>query len=351
MRRFWARYGRRVFFALLATMSILGLVEVVLRVTGWWQLPAEKIYTDVYDPQYEMRPVSLYYEGKIQETLNAHGFRGHDLAPVRAPGVYRIICAGDSTTFGSNVHADQTYAYLLEKELRRRGVAAEVLNAGVPGTWIWPQIKLIRRKLLPLYKPDLIILYTGPSFRADHFVLEATRRGRFSPEPVRRGLAHLAMYRLIRRWLRPPRFEEVVNQYFGGKLNTLSEEKVRPVVWDDLLELRDLCRQNGAKALVIPRVSSAMFERGVRQHFHGGQMGWRTFSRRENATSFMFDLLAKANMPSLDVADSFVDASYRANMFVDAAHFTPAGHAVMADLLADTLCAGHWLPAPCIPAS
>jgi lysophospholipase L1-like esterase len=34
-------------------------------------------------------------------------------------------------------------------------------------------------------------------------------------------------------------------------------------------------------------------------------------------------------------------------MFIDAAHFTPAGHRVMADLLADKLCIDSWLPQPC----
>jgi len=345
LRRFWTHYGRRIFFAAVTTVLVFAAVENLVRWAGWDKLPAEQLFTDVYDPAYEMKPVGLYDRGEVREYLNQNGFRGADLPAARTPGVCHIICAGDSTTFGSNVQANETYAFLLERILFERGVKTEILNAGMPGTWIWPQIMLIRRKLLPLYKPDLIVLYTGPSFRADHLVLENARRG-YLMEPVRRGLTKLAVYRLIRRLIRPPRFEDTINQYFGSRRD-LSENEVRPVVQTDLTELRDLCAKNGVKLLVIPRMNSAMFDRGRAHHLRGGQEEWHRFAQGENATSFMYEVLRELKMSAFDPSDGFLEASYGASMFIDAAHFTPAGHRVMAELLANKLCTDSWLPKPC----
>jgi lysophospholipase L1-like esterase len=50
------------------------------------------------------------------------------------PGVFRILALGDSTTFGWGVAQEQAWPAQLEAVLRARGVAVEVINAGVPAT-------------------------------------------------------------------------------------------------------------------------------------------------------------------------------------------------------------------------
>ena len=61
----------------------------------------------------------------------------------------------------------------------------------------------------------------------------------------------------------------------------------------------------------------------------------------------MAEVLAELHMDHFIAADDFLEASYHIPLFLDAVHFTPAGHELMARLLANQLCAGDWLPRAC----
>jgi lysophospholipase L1-like esterase len=65
---------------------------------------------------------------------SAAGLRSEAVAAEPDAAVLRVLCLGDSITFGGT-QADQaeTYPYLLEQRLRERGFAAEVLNASAGG--------------------------------------------------------------------------------------------------------------------------------------------------------------------------------------------------------------------------
>jgi lysophospholipase L1-like esterase len=305
------------------------------------------VYTDAYDPNYEMLPGAPNPYAKVREWLNVSGFRGPDLPSQKQPGVYRIISAGDSTTFGANVNEDQTYSAVLKKLLHDRGVQVEVLNAGIPGTSIWQQVTLIKRKLLPRYQPDLIILYTGPSFRPDVYLLQETRRGRASLWQTQRVLAHFHLYRLLRLWLRPPRFADLLNQYNLDAHGVVPWDKVRLQVREDLLELRALGQKYGCRLLVVPRMTKAEYDDARQKNLHANSADWRSFARRENPVYQMAEVLAELHMDHFIAADDFLEASYHIPLFLDAVHFTPAGHELMARLLANQLCAGDWLPRAC----
>ena len=67
---------------------------------------------------------------------NEQGLRSEMIAPRPAPHVLRILCIGDSITFGSTATDQQlTYPYLLQRELsaRDRQQRYEVLNASAGG--------------------------------------------------------------------------------------------------------------------------------------------------------------------------------------------------------------------------
>ena len=70
----------------------------------------------------------------------------------------RIICAGDSTTYGLAVSYDKSYPHLLENLLRKRFPQKNirVLNAGYPGA-SERQIKRIFQFHLAKYHPDIVI--------------------------------------------------------------------------------------------------------------------------------------------------------------------------------------------------
>ncbi len=66
---------------------------------------------------------------------NAAGFRGPEVSRRPAPGVFRILVAGDSVTMGTGVLLPETYAARLERALNAEstGTRYEVLNIGLSG--------------------------------------------------------------------------------------------------------------------------------------------------------------------------------------------------------------------------
>jgi len=90
--------------------------------------------------------------------INAQGMRvNHDYAYEKEEGVTRIVSLGDSYTIGYEVAEEDTFASILERELRAKGYRAEVLNAGVSGYSTAEECLYLERELLK-YRPDLILV-------------------------------------------------------------------------------------------------------------------------------------------------------------------------------------------------
>jgi lysophospholipase L1-like esterase len=94
---------------------------------------------------------------------NSSGFRGPEIRrDSSAEDPYRVLCIGDSVTFGFNADQDDSYPAQLEGFLRARqpGRDIEIINAGVPG-WTWLQgVRFLERRGLAL-EPDLVIIAHG----------------------------------------------------------------------------------------------------------------------------------------------------------------------------------------------
>jgi lysophospholipase L1-like esterase len=95
---------------------------------------------------------------------DSEGYRGAEREFRAAPddAVYRILCIGDSVTFGFNVDQADAYPRQLEALLRRRypGRPIEVVNAGVPG-WSWVQGLRFFEVYGARLRPDLVIAAHG----------------------------------------------------------------------------------------------------------------------------------------------------------------------------------------------
>jgi lysophospholipase L1-like esterase len=88
--------------------------------------------------------------------INSDGYRGPEIN--RGHGQFRILAIGDSCTFGTLL-PPFGYPRALERELRRRGVEAEVINAGVEGYGPWNVLQ--RMDDFKALRPDLATLYIG----------------------------------------------------------------------------------------------------------------------------------------------------------------------------------------------
>jgi lysophospholipase L1-like esterase len=124
--------------------------------------------------------------------INAHGFRGPEFETRKPDSVIRIVCVGESSTFGFYSTDDGTYPALLSRLLNDSGArplqsAYEVINAGIPHANSDNIRALVEKELLG-YRPDVLTLYAGYN---DASVL-------MSPSTVHRILtwlhAHIATY-------------------------------------------------------------------------------------------------------------------------------------------------------------
>jgi hypothetical protein len=66
---------------------------------------------------------------RFRVEVNSLGFRTHEFAVPKPPGLLRVVCIGGSTTVAGRTN-DETYPAHLERMLRARhpGLTIEVLN-------------------------------------------------------------------------------------------------------------------------------------------------------------------------------------------------------------------------------
>lgn len=95
-------------------------------------------------------------------TINAHGFRGHDWAVAKEPGVLRVVTLGASSTFGYHNRDEDTYPAQLEALLASScpGRRVEVINLGIPHLTAAQILALFLAEGLAL-EPDVVTFYEG----------------------------------------------------------------------------------------------------------------------------------------------------------------------------------------------
>lgn len=102
--------------------------------------------------------------------INRHGFRGPDFDLKKAPGTFRIMVVGASTTFDPCVANDaETWPARLEYWLQQQSPnrRIQVINAGVPGYPMLDQAIRLETELYA-YEPDAFIVY------ANHGIVSAS---------------------------------------------------------------------------------------------------------------------------------------------------------------------------------
>ncbi|HET9831828.1 MAG TPA: SGNH/GDSL hydrolase family protein [Vicinamibacterales bacterium] len=168
--------SRKAVFTLIAVLLFSGTVEGVARIV-WWRLERDSLRTHYQKGEavlandainfmkapdgiygYTLRP-GFRNPGN---TINSQGFRAPADFPIaRSPESLRIVCLGESTTFGTN--DESNYPVFLGRILDKTAIGYreyEVINAGVPG-WLSDQIALRVQHQIADLKPDVAVLYVG----------------------------------------------------------------------------------------------------------------------------------------------------------------------------------------------
>lgn len=159
---------------LLIGAALLVAFEVIGRIAGAPVLPPPSEFIDAQEWRYvdwiekdsdllwRYRPSQVIDGNFIKSgryTINSHGYRGPEFTPEKQPGITRIVCLGESNTFGLGISDDAVWPRQMEKKLnsldpqKRRW---EVLNLAVTN---YSTIQGVRqaREMLPPLKPDIVM--------------------------------------------------------------------------------------------------------------------------------------------------------------------------------------------------
>lgn len=108
-----------------------------------------------------LRPNTVQYVHDVwaYET-NGFGLRDVDFPLEKSAGTKRIVCLGDSVTYGTGVSFDQTYGQQLDRRLRVHDPGVKVINAGIGSQRAWHGLERLDRDVLR-FDPDLVIVCFG----------------------------------------------------------------------------------------------------------------------------------------------------------------------------------------------
>lgn len=160
---------------MLLGLGLLALVEIGLRAAGYRHEVASVTFRfvgpDVLNMPGYVRDRRLFWrlragapdigsEGRPWYTSES-GFRGPAVVKERRPGTLRVVCMGDSSTYGVGIPLEQTYVSILGRSLEYQlKQPVEMVNAGCPGYSSYQGLKLLESDVLPL-RPDVVTLFFG----------------------------------------------------------------------------------------------------------------------------------------------------------------------------------------------
>ena len=148
----------------LSVLATLAAMEVGLRLFN--PQTHFTVAVNVWDRQLGLRQIPgsrgrlRTPEFDVGIAVNSKGLRDREYAYAKPADTKRILCLGDSFTFGYGVAWDDTYASVLENMLDGRRVAGvrwEVINAGVCGTGTAHQLAFLESEGLR-YDPDVVVV-------------------------------------------------------------------------------------------------------------------------------------------------------------------------------------------------
>jgi lysophospholipase L1-like esterase len=237
----------------------------------------------------------------VDVRLNSHGLRGPDFSLTKAPGVYRILMLGDSTTLGWGVREEDTIAYLLQAELnsQEKAVSYEVINAGI-GNYNTVQEVAYFDRFGKAFAPDFVIL---TFFVNDPEPLPITRNGTLA----RHSYLHAFLASRVERLLRITGMRPDWKEYYAS-LYKESNPGLRPC----LEALKSLgTSQNGTLVLIalLPELRS----------LNGGKQPFRLEYDAVEA------VLGENSIPFIDLTSTLADKGPENRLWVNASDDHPNG--------------------------
>lgn len=103
-------------------------------------------------------PNNTFWQGQVSNSL---GYRCPEFSLQKTPDTFRVVCFGDSSTFGIGAKMEDTWPSQLQVLLNQQQAGGEarrieVVNAGVPGYTSYQGLQFMRQEIDRL-QPDLVM--------------------------------------------------------------------------------------------------------------------------------------------------------------------------------------------------
>ena len=210
-------------------------------------------------------PDSLKDNPVWEVSLNSEGFRETDFPNTKTDDALRIVCLGDSWTFGANVNQGQSYPQRLQAMLREEfpHKRIEVLNLGMLGYSSYQGLELLKSRALSL-NPDIVIL----GFAMNDSTI-AGYRDKDRAAPAHKGWGvksfladHLESYKLLRYLGRLRKFE---TRTMSDYLKAIIDPSKKIETYEGWATTESLEAQDYDKLEARTRVSPQDYESNMRE--------------------------------------------------------------------------------------
>jgi hypothetical protein len=327
--------------AIIAGLAMEGAVRIAFpdwaprtaRLTDFWRYDARYGWSHIPGATGTFRSYGI--DTKV--VINAKGYRGPEVSYDRNPGRSRVLFLGDSYTWGYGVNLEDTFASRLEKFIP----GLETVNLSVSG-YATDQEMLVYRDEGHKYRADLVVVvvadndslgnartveygvYGKPAFIVEDGHLKLINQPVAQPSIVTRAFTRLVWRSYVLTQIHRELYEFTVGAGPGhataapARTASVVNEKVAHTLlrnWalttEELLELARIIRADGSEPLVV-------FADGIR----AAPLVARTL-KAHGIESITLD----------DVIDQYDPALH----LPDAMHWSPRGHARVADTLLEPI--------------
>ena len=235
------------------------------------------------------------------------------MMPVVRSAQHRILCLGDSCTFGFGVNDDQTYPALLQRRLP----GVQVINAAVPGYTAYQDRVCLEK--LAARPPDVVVVAFGFNDAESWDALSDIEHAELVAAERARLVNRLRLVQVVRGLFPAPEPAKPTSR--GSLRPRLSDAEFA----DQVGTMIRWCRERGVRPILViwpPRIQIVEREAfGPPKHYF--------FSSKQ---AVLRRTARQARVPLVDLGRAFSEHGW-ADLYLDAIHATPAG----CELVAETL--------------
>ncbi len=155
---------RKLIFSCFTFMLAIAIAEMVCRLLGLGapRRPADYIFDWDGPASWKLQWSSDFYvfdkDGEhVPSPINDDGLRDRPHRIERLDDLVRIVCLGDSVTFGYPLPLARSYPAIMETMIASLGRKVEVFNVSMPG-WSIRQERIAYERIVRKYEPDVVIL-------------------------------------------------------------------------------------------------------------------------------------------------------------------------------------------------